>query len=252
MVWAFWYVYSLHEKINVMTDDQPSETDFRTFFASVPLFAELPPEALADLATACHLLQVDRGEYLFMQEDSAHSVYVVRQGWIAIVLQNADGRELVLAEMRPGDVFGENALITGLPRSAGAIAHEPTELVRITGRTFLSVLDREPLLARHLLVLAAQRLSEGNDRERALAFLDAGARIARVLLTLDEMDRQTADKGYITVSQDELAQRTGLTRQTVARFLGDWRRQDYLLTGRGRIMLLRRDVLHKLEAETLW
>lgn len=235
-----------------MAVNQLSEPDISAFLADVPLFAGLSPQTLAELAAASHLLQVDKGAYLFMQEDSAHSVYVVRRGWIVIVLQNADGRELVLAEMRPGDVFGENALITGLPRSAGAIAHEPTELVRIAGTAFLAVLDKEPLLARHLLVLAAKRLSEGNDRERALAFLDAGARIARVLLTLDEMDRETADRGYITVSQDELAQRTGLTRQTVARFLGDWRRQDYLLTGRGRIMLLRRNVLRELESETVW
>jgi CRP-like cAMP-binding protein len=151
--------------------------------------------------------------------------------------------------MRPGDVFGENALITGLPRSASALAHETTAVLRIGGPAFLSALDREPLLSRRLLVLAARRLSEGNERERALAFLNAGARIARILLTFDEMDRQTADKGYITVSQDELAQRTGLTRQTVARFLGDWRRQDYLITGRGRIMLLQRRALQALLEE---
>ena len=170
-------------------------------------------------------------------------------GWIAIVLHSADGRELVLAEMRPGSVFGENALITGSPRSAGAVAHETTELVSITGDAFLSALDTEPLLARHLLELAARRLSEGNERERALAFLNAGARIARILLTLDEMDQRTADKGYVTISQDELAQRTGLTRQTVARFLGDWRRRNYLLTGRGRIMLLQRTALQDLEEQ---
>lgn len=223
----------------------------RAFLGSVPLFARLSPVSLDGLAAACRSLLIERGEYLFFQGDAAHSVYVVRRGWIAIVLHSADGRELVLAEMRPDDVFGENALITGLPRSASAIAHETTELLRIAGPAFLDALDKELVLSRQLLKLAARRLSQGNERERALAFLQAGARIARILLTLDEMDRQTADKGYVTISQDELAQRTGLTRQTVARFLGDWRRQNYLITGRGRIMLLRRDALKSLQEQNV-
>jgi CRP/FNR family transcriptional regulator, cyclic AMP receptor protein len=227
-----------------------SATDnYRAFLETIPLFTGLLTTTLDDLAAHCRAVRIEKGEYLFFQEDAAHSIYVVRSGWIAILLHSTDGRELVLAEMRPGDVFGENALITGLPRSASALAHETTAALRIGGPAFLSALDREPLLSRRLLVLAARRLSEGNERERALAFLNAGARIARILLTFDEMDRQTADKGYITVSQDELAQRTGLTRQTVARFLGDWRRQDYLITGRGRIMLLQRRALQALLEE---
>jgi CRP/FNR family transcriptional regulator, cyclic AMP receptor protein len=234
-----------------MENERAPAVDYFSFLASVPLFDGLPPDTLHDLAGSCRTMQIEKGDYLFFQEDEAHSIYVVQKGWIAIVLHSADGRELVLTEMRAGDLFGEYALITGSPRSAGAVAHQPSTLVLIGGDAFLSALDRDPLLARQLLKLAAWRLCEGNERERALAFLTAGARIARVLLTLDEMDQRTADKGYVTISQDELAQRTGLTRQTVARFLGDWRRLDYLLTGRGRIVLLRRDALRALEEEDL-
>lgn len=228
-----------------------SSADFHAFLAGLPLFYGLPADALESLAGSCRTISIEKGDYLFYEDDTARNVFIVREGWIAILLHSADGRELVLAEMRPGDIFGENALITGAPRSAAAVAHETTELISISGESFLHVLDTKPLLARRLLELAARRLSEGNERERALAFLSASARIARILLTLDEMDQQTADKGYITVSQDELAQRTGLTRQTVARFLGDWRRDNYLLTGRGRIVLLNRRALQKLEEETL-
>jgi CRP-like cAMP-binding protein len=225
--------------------------DYRAYLETVPLFAGLPAATLADLAAACRTVQIEKGDFLFLQGDPAHFVFVVLSGWMAIVLHSADGRELVLTEMRPGDIFGENAVITGLPRSAGAVAHETTQLIRIAGPTFLAALDQVPLLSRRLLKLSAQRLSEGNEREHALAFLSAGARIARILLSLDEMDRRTTDKGYVTISQDELAQRTGLTRQTVARFLGDWRRENYLLTGRGRVMLLRRNALRELEEESI-
>ncbi|MFN2138786.1 MAG: Crp/Fnr family transcriptional regulator [Candidatus Promineifilaceae bacterium] len=229
----------------------PDDAALLTFLRSVPVLAGLTPETLARLAGTTQQISIDKGAYLFLQGDPAHAAYIVYRGWIAIVLHGADGRELVLADMRRYDLFGENAIVTGLPRSASAVAHESSRLLRIAAPDFMATLDNEPLLARHLLQLAARRLSEGNERERALAFLQAGARIARVLLTLDEMDQRTADKGFVTISQDELAQRTGLTRQTVARFLGDWRRQNYLLTGRGRIMLLQRGPLRALEEENL-
>ena len=104
----------------------------------------------------------------------------------------------------------------------------------------------EPGLARRILDLTANRLRGSSERESALAFLDAQARLARLLLQLEE---QAAEKGYVTISQEELAQRTGQTRQTVAKALGRWRRAGWLITGRGHIMLLRREAFAQLEQE---
>jgi CRP-like cAMP-binding protein len=73
--------------------------------------------------------------------------------------------------------------------------------------------------------------------------MDAQARLAHLLL---ELDKQEKDTGYITISQDELAHHTGLIRQTVAKALGKWRRQGYLLTGRGRIVLLNHKALREM------
>ena len=81
-------------------------------------------------------------------------------------------------------------------------------------------------------------------REMALAFLDAQARLARYLLHLEQEER---DAGYVTVSQEDLARGTGLIRQTVAKALGQWRREGWLLTGRGRIVILNRKALERLQ-----
>ena len=215
----------------------------------VPLFAGLAEDSLLQLERASRSSLLSRGEYLYLDGDSAQSVFIVRDGWMVGLLTHEDGRELVLNEMRRGDLFGQHALLTGAQRSNTVVAHEDSELVELAGDDFLRIVDKEPLLARGLLALAALRLCAGNDRESALAFLGAGARVARILRLLDEMDSQTADRGYVTVSQEELAQRTGLTRQTVARFLGKWRREGWLLTGRGRIMLLNRAALHRVEQQ---
>ncbi|MFN2160389.1 MAG: helix-turn-helix domain-containing protein, partial [Anaerolineales bacterium] len=64
------------------------------------------------------------------------------------------------------------------------------------------------------------------------------------------LDIENAEKGYMTLSQEDLAQRTGLTRQTVAKILGRWRRAGWLLTGRNRIMLLNREALKKVAAQS--
>jgi CRP/FNR family cyclic AMP-dependent transcriptional regulator len=201
----------------------------------IPLFSGLKEASLSVLGHASRRLQLPKGIFIFFQEDPADSVYAILSGSVVIVLSSEDGRELVINEMRPGDVFGEIGLITGEPRTTSAITREASELIVISGAAFLDVLWSEAGLAQKLLVLLAERLGVSSERESALAFLDAPARVCRVLFLLE---KQSANKGYVTISQEELARRTGLTRQTVARFLGDWRRNGWLITGRGRIMLL--------------
>jgi CRP/FNR family transcriptional regulator, cyclic AMP receptor protein len=216
------------------------------FLGSLPLFSGLSETRLAALAQECRLKQVPRGACLFLQGDPADALFVVRSGSFAILLSSLDGRELVINEMRPGDCFGELGLLTGLSRSTNAVARAPgtSEVLVIPRDAFMAILEKEPLLSRRLLETIAQRLRNSSEREGALAFLDAQARLARVLLGLDD---QASERGYVTISQEELAQRTGLTRQTVAKALGRWRRRGWLITGRGHIMLLNRAQLQKFE-----
>ena len=221
-------------------------TSIGEFLGSLPLFASLSRTRLHALAQKCHLKRVPRGSYLFFQGDPAEALYVVRAGSFAILLSSPDGRELVINEMRYGDCFGELGLLTGHPRSTAAVARAPgdSEVLVIPRGAFLAILETEPSLSRRLLETMAQRLRASSEREGALAFLDAQARLARVLLGLDD---QASERGYVTISQEELAQRTGLTRQTVAKALGRWRRRGWLITGRGHIMLLNRTELEQLE-----
>ncbi len=225
------------------------ETKRRYYLSCTPLLKDLDAQQLWALARVSEWRQYDRGEFLYFQGDPAASVFVVCTGWIVLTLNSADGRELAIHEMRDGDLFGQHALIAGVPYTSSAAAREATSVLAIPRAAFLAVLDAEPSVARRLLEIAAGRLTEANARESALAFLHAPARIARLLREMDERDRNTADKGYVTLSQEELALRVGLTRQTVARFLGRWRRNGWLLTGRGRIMLLNRHALLGIEGQ---
>jgi CRP-like cAMP-binding protein len=135
---------------------------------------------------------------------------------------------MAINEMLSGDFFGELGILTGKTRSTSAVAQKNSELLAFPDQAFLSILDSEPLFARRILDTVAQRLRNSSQLESALAFMDAQARLARILLILDEL---AVEKGYVTISQEELAQRTGLTRQTVAKTLGKWRRAGWVITG---------------------
>lgn len=213
------------------------------FLTSLALFEGVSKASLAALARESRLKRVPKGTFLFFQTDLANAVYMVRKGTIAIRLENPDGRELVINEMGPGDCFGELGILTGEPRSTSAEAIIDSEVLLIPSTTFQSILEQEPRLTLHLLKITAQRLQKSSKREEALAFHDAQQRLARQLL---QQDRLAADKGYLTLSQEELAQRAGLTRQTVTTILGRWRRRGWLLTGRGHIVLLNRHELNLL------
>ncbi len=213
------------------------------FVYSLPLFEGVSQADLAELARASRLKRAAKGSFIFFQADLAEAVYLVWRGAIAIRLENPDGRELVINEMTPGDCFGELGILTGQPRSTSAEAIVDSEVLLIPRATFQAILEKEPRLALRLLEITARRLQNSSKREEALAFHDAQQRLARQLIQLDQL---ASDKGYLTLSQEDLAQRTGLTRQTVATILGRWRRRGWLLTGRGHIVLLNRRELNLL------
>jgi CRP/FNR family cyclic AMP-dependent transcriptional regulator len=225
-----------------------SGSEILKFLGSIPLFSKLNESSAIVLARACRFQQIKKGEILFFQSDASEQAYIVRSGVISIVLNSPDGRDMVINEMRAGDMFGELGILTKQPRSTSAMAHSDSEILLIPRQAFLRIIDDEPSLARRLLDITANRLQRSGERESALAFMDAQARLARLLL---ELDKQEHEKGYITISQEELANHTGLIRQTVAKALGKWRRDGWLITGRGRIMLLDHKALEKLENKLL-
>jgi CRP/FNR family transcriptional regulator, cyclic AMP receptor protein len=223
-------------------------SDVLGFLSGIPLFSKLSDASLSMLAKGCKFKVVEKGDVLFLQSDPSESAYIVCSGKISIILNSPDGREMVINEMRKGDIFGELGILTNKNRSTSAIARSETELLVIPQKVFLRIIDDEPQLTRRMLELTVSRLQNSSERESALVFMDAQARLAHLLL---ELDQQEEDKGYITISQEELAQRTGLIRQTVAKALGKWRRKGWLITGRGKIVLLDHKAFKEMETQML-
>jgi CRP/FNR family cyclic AMP-dependent transcriptional regulator len=225
----------------------PAKSDVTGFLRNLPIFGAVSENQLLALARVSRLQNVPKGAVLFCQSAEATAAYVVTSGCIDLILATPDGRELTINTMGPGDIFGELGVITGRPRSTGAIAREASQVIAIPRRDFLVALEADPPLMRKMLETTSRRLGISSQREAALAFLSASARLARVLLQLSVQHKIQGD--LVVISQQALAQHVGVTRQTVAKVLGQWRRKGWIITGRGKIMLVNRPALHRLADE---
>jgi CRP-like cAMP-binding protein len=197
-----------------------------------PFFAGLGPEAVEAVSRLCVSRSLAAGEVLFEKGDVADALYAVRRGQIRIATGTDDGRRLTLNVLGSGDVFGEVALLDARPRTADAIAAEPTELFVVRRRDFLDLLEQRPAFAVKIIELLCERIRWMSDRMEEAVLLPVSTRLARRLVALAE------DFGAdLSVSQEELAVFVGATRETVNRQLQVWKHMNLLELGRSRIRL---------------
>lgn len=182
------------------------------------LFGSLPQEALTNLLRSALTRRLGRGEHLFDQGDESHTLFIVLSGHIKIGLTAANGKELILDYLGPGSVIGEIGLFDRQPRSAAAVAAEPAELVELRRRDVQPFLERQPALALRLLETMARRIRRTNSLVEGDRALPMAARLARCLLRL------TGPSGGMRfrVSQTELGEFAGISRENVNRQLQDW------------------------------
>jgi CRP-like cAMP-binding protein len=201
-----------------------------------PLFRGLAPAVLERIAALATQRGYRRGEVLFRSGDAGDALLGVVSGRIRISTGNAEGREIFLNIMEPGDTFGEIALLDGGPRTATATAIEPSELVSLRRGPLFELLEREPKTALELLKLCGERLRWTSGLLEDSVFLDAPARLAKRLLSLGELHgEKTAAGNRVRISQEELASFLGVSRQAVNEQLQDWKARGWVALGRGSI-----------------
>lgn len=121
-----------------------------------PLFQDLPVSELEQLAGQVRERRLENGEVLFRRNEPGGALYIIDEGWIRIVTDDAEGKQLVLNKCGPGEVVGEMSLFDSEPRSAGAVAEGPVTVLELKHEDFRNVLDQQPELA----LLIIRKLSE--------------------------------------------------------------------------------------------
>lgn len=188
------------------------------------LFSGADDRSVAALAAASQMVKYSAGQTMFLAGDPPDGLYVLQSGLVRVWIADAEGHELTLALMEPGDPLGEIALLDGLPRTANATALEETACL-LTPRSALdAALEDNLALARHLIDLLCEHLRRNTTEMGAVAFLGLDSRLAQKLhdlaLAHGEIDDAGAARFTRRFSQSDLAQMLGVTREAVNKRLG--------------------------------
>jgi CRP/FNR family transcriptional regulator, cyclic AMP receptor protein len=200
--------------------------------AGAPLFAALETEAAAALRASMTQIALDRGSVLFSEGEPGDRLYVVTDGKIKLGATSNDGRETLLGVLGPGEMFGELSLFDPGPRTATASALTDARLLGLGHDDLTPWLTGRPEVALSLLQALAQRLRRTNEAMADLVFSDVPGRVAKALLDLASRFGQPQPDGSILVThdltQEELAQLVGASRETVNKALADFQNRGWL------------------------
>jgi CRP/FNR family transcriptional regulator, cyclic AMP receptor protein len=219
--------------------DLPPETDKRSAELShIPLFSKPSTEKLRQLSTHGVIKVYPKHTILFYEQDPSGSLYIVLGGKVKIYVSDNMGREIVLNICNAGDYFGELELIDAGPCSASAITLEQSYLCIISRTGLQRYFSQYPEMAFELLHSLAQRVRILTADIKSLALDNVYRRVTRILLSLaTERDGQWVIEERLT--QQDLAQRVGASREMVSRILKDLRSGGYIKTKNGKITIER-------------
>ena len=189
-------------------------------------------------------IQLRKGASLFEKGDKGGTMYVVQDGRIEISVIIEAGRKIVLNQVGPGHCVGEISMIDTLERTASAIALENSKLLPVSRAAFLQAAGECPQLSINLMEILCQRLRWVSDSVEEYALHSMELRLARRLLVLNRSfgDEQMS----IGITQHDLADFTGATRESVNKTLMQWKQDGVVDVKRGRIHLKSIETLERI------
>jgi CRP-like cAMP-binding protein len=200
------------------------------------LFTALEESAAISLHASMDSVKISKGSILFAEGDEGDHLYVILDGKIKLGTSSGDGRENLLSILGPGEMFGELSLFDPNPRTSTATAVTDAKLLSLGQAKLIPWLAENPKVALNLLASLAQRLRRTNEAVGDLVFSDGPGRVAKALIDLGERFGKQTDEGLLVnhdLTQEELAQLVGASRETVNKALADFAGRNWLkLDGR--------------------
>ncbi|HEY1917094.1 MAG TPA: Crp/Fnr family transcriptional regulator [Streptosporangiaceae bacterium] len=213
-----------------------------------PLFEGLDENGARALRSRMSDVKLERGERLFAEGDDGDRLYVVLDGKIKLTRAASDGRENLLSVIGPGEMFGELSLFDPRPRTSSASAVTEARLAALAHGKLLDWLTDHPDSALHMLRALAQRLRRANDVMADLVFTDVPGRVAKQLLDLaSRFGEEQPDGLHVNhdLTQEELAQLVGASRETVNKALADFVARGWIHLSARSVVLLDQERLRK-------
>lgn len=190
-----------------------------------PLFSSLSDAEAQTLQESMREVKLTRGQVLFHEGEPGERLYIIVRGKVKLGRTSPDGRENLMAVLGPSEMFGELTVFDPVARSLTATAVSNTELLALGSEDLFAWVARNPGVAKQLLQALAQRLRKTNESLADLVFSDVPGRVAKALLDLARRFGRQTDQGIMVshdLTQEELAQLVGASRETVNKALADF------------------------------
>jgi len=207
------------------------------------LFGSLTAGEIAQLLAHARVETFRARQPIFLKGAPGLGLLAVLKGKVRISSVGPDGNQVVLNVIEEGQVFGEIALLDGKDRTADAVAMVECELLAIDRRDFVPFVRANPEVALRLLSVVCERLRRTTEQVEDMIFLDAPQRLAKKLLQLVEAQA----KPVLTLSQRELGNMIGLSRESINKQLKAWEQDGMLRIEQGTITVLDADALRREE-----
>ncbi|MED5464060.1 MAG: Crp/Fnr family transcriptional regulator [Myxococcota bacterium] len=207
---------------------------------NVDIFSGLSPELTEQLVRSLNSISLKKNTLIFGKDSDGDGLYIIRSGQVKVVLQNEEGKEIILATFQPGDFFGEMSLLDGRPRSANVFTTQNTQLLVLSRQSLFQHIEQYPTTGLKILMEMSSRLRRADEVIGNLVMLDAYGRVARVLIDLSEQQGEVTEEGILIKdrpTQQDMASMIGTTRETVSRILSDFQKRG-LLSTEGKTILL--------------
>jgi CRP/FNR family transcriptional regulator, cyclic AMP receptor protein len=209
-----------------------------------PLFAHLEENGRRELIGQAVPRSFGVGETICRIGDPGGSMMAVLTGTVRISMPTVKGKEVILGDLHPGELFGEIAMLDGKPRSANATAHTKCELLVLERRNVIPFLEKHPTACLQLMELLCARIRRSDERMADLAFFELPTRLAKLFLSYGP--EKAGKEIRLSLSQTELAEMVGATRENVNRCLRDWHRRGLVKLQGGWTVIPDTERLHNL------
>jgi CRP/FNR family cyclic AMP-dependent transcriptional regulator len=211
-----------------------------------PYFADLEPEAFEQLCRYAKHSTLKRGATICSKGDPGASMFAVISGTVKISVSSADGRSAILNLIGPGEIFGEMTVLDGQVRSADATANTNCEIFIIDRREFIPFLKSQPDLAMKFIELLCTRLRWTSEQVEQIILQNLPGRLASALLRLTEKRKLEPGGRTIAVTQQEISEMVGMTRESINKQLRVWADRKWVRLEHGAIVVLNAESLQAL------
>ncbi len=218
-------------------NDQIDEAVIR----KAPIFSGLDEAAVTSLRSSMTFVKLRKGQSLFKEGDDGDHLFIVSNGKVKLGTKSPDGRENLLMILGPGDMFGDLSLFDSGPRTATATAVTDTKLLSLGQDKVIPWVKEHPEVSLHLLARLASRLRRTNEVVGDLVFSDVPGRVAKALIDLGVKFGDKREEGLFVnhdLTQEELAQLVGASRETVNKALADFAQRGWLRLEARAVMIL--------------